>query len=107
MNLGIILGSSNPEIAWNAFRFGNAALKASHHVEIFLLNKGVEIESIEDATFNLMEQIDFFLKNNGLLFACGTCLKARKKAWASICPTSNMQKMLEIVEKSDKVLTFG
>jgi len=49
---------------------------------------------------------DKFLKNNGIVLACGVCLKIREKE-IGICPVSAMEDMLNLVEESDKVLTFG
>ena len=46
MRLGIIIETNEPEKAWNAVRFGNAALKQGHEVKIFLMSAGVEIVSI-------------------------------------------------------------
>ena len=48
MKFGIVIGTNEPEVAWNAFRFGNTSLKANHEVKVFLINKGVEIEDIKD-----------------------------------------------------------
>ncbi|MDO8339416.1 MAG: hypothetical protein Q7T16_02050 [Candidatus Burarchaeum sp.] len=41
MKIGIVIGTNEPEVVWNAFRFGNVSLKAGHEVKVFLLNKGV------------------------------------------------------------------
>jgi hypothetical protein len=32
MKIGIVISTNDPESVWNAFRFGNVALKASHAV---------------------------------------------------------------------------
>ena len=48
MKIGIVIGTNEPEVVGNAFRFGVTALKANHEVRIFLMNKGVEIEEIID-----------------------------------------------------------
>ena len=47
MKMGIIIGTNEPETVWNALRLGTTALKNDHEVNIFLLNKGVEIEEIK------------------------------------------------------------
>ena len=107
MKIGIIISTNEPEIIWNAFRFGNTSLKANHEVKIFLINKGVEIEEIESEKYNLKEQINSFIENNGEILACGTCLKSRKKEGSNVCPISTMQELLKLVEDSDKILTFG
>ncbi len=107
MKIGIILNTNETETYWNCFRFGNEALKNNHSVKIFLLGKGVEVENVKDAKFPLLEgSIKKFLKNKGILFACGTCLKIRERD-IGICPISAMDDMLKIVEESDKVLTFS
>ena len=40
MKIGIVLGTKEPEKAWNAFRFGVTALKARHGAKVFLINAG-------------------------------------------------------------------
>jgi hypothetical protein len=77
MKIGIILETNEPEKAWNGVRFGNAALKQGHEVKIFLMSAGVEIESITHEKYNAKRQLEEFTKNNGVVLACGTCLKSR------------------------------
>ena len=108
MKIGIILNTNETETIWNCFRFGNEALRNSHSVKVFLLGKGVEIENAKDDKFPLLEgAIKKFIKNNGIVLACGPCLKIRGKEESGICPVSAMGDMLKIVEESDKLLTFG
>ena len=107
MKIGIVIGTNEAEVVWNAFRFGNTSLKANHEVKVFLINKGVEIEDIQDEKYDTKEQADLFIKNKGQILACGTCLKSREKKGSNICPVSTMKDLLELVEESDKVLTFG
>ena len=107
MKFGIIIGTNEAEVVWNAFRFGNTSLKANHEVKAFLINKGVEIEDIKDEKYNVKEQTDLFIENKGQILACGTCLKSRKKEGSDVCPISTMKDLLNLVEESDKVLTFG
>lgn len=107
MKIGIVLSTNDDEEVWNAFRFGNAALKEKHVVKMFLINKGVEVENIKGEKFNLKEQIDSFFANKGEMLACGTCLKSRQKEGSAVCPVSTMKDLLKLVEESDKVLTFG
>ena len=107
MKIGIILNTNDAETCWNCFRLGNEALKNNHSVKIFLLGKGVEVENVKDAKFPLFDgSIKKFLKNNGTILACGTCLKIREKE-IGMCPVSAMEDMLKIVEESDKIVTFG
>ncbi len=108
MKIGIILNSNESETIWNAFRFGVEALNKEHTVKLFLLGKGVEVENVKDDRFPFIEgTIKEFIKKNGVLLACGTCLKIREKEESKICPVSTMEEMVQLVEESDKVLTFG
>ena len=107
MKIGIILNTNDAETCWNCFRFCNEALKNNHFIKVFLLGKGVELENVKDDKFPLLENsIKKFIKNNGIILACGVCLKIREKE-IGICLVSAMEDMLKIVEESDKVVTFG
>lgn len=57
MKLGIVLYSSDPEVAWNAFRLGNFALGQHDQVKVFLLAKGVECDSLDTAQSPVKEQM--------------------------------------------------
>jgi len=107
MKLGIVVGTNDAEIVWNAFRLGNTALQAGHEVKVFLVNKGVEAEDIHDEKYDANDQIASFLQNKGQTLACGTCLKARQKQGTNVCPISTMKDLLKLIEESDKVITFG
>lgn len=107
MKIGIVLSTNEPETVWNAFRFGNVALKENHAVKVFLVNKGVEAEDIKSANFDVNEQLHSFVENKGEILACGTCMKARQKEGTNFCPIATMKDLLEIVEWSERLLTFG
>ena len=106
MKIGIILGTKEPEKAWNAFRFALTALKANHKVKVFLINEGVEIEDIQNEKYNVKEQVNSFIENKGQILSCGTCLKSRHKEGSKTCPVSTMKDLLKLVEDSGKILTF-
>ena len=107
MKIGVVIGTNEAEVVWNAFRFGVTSLKANHEAKVFLINKGVEIEDIKNEKYNVREQADLFIENKGRILACGTCLKSRQKEGSNICPISTMKDLLKLVEESDKILTFG
>jgi uncharacterized protein involved in oxidation of intracellular sulfur len=107
MKIGIVISTNDPEVVWNAFRFGNVALKENHAVRVFLINKGVEAECIQNENFNVTEQLRAFVKNKGEILACGSCLKVRQKESSKVCPISTMKDLLRLAEESDKLLTFG
>jgi uncharacterized protein involved in oxidation of intracellular sulfur len=106
MKLGVIIETNNPEKAWNGVRFANEVLKKRHNVKLFLISAGVEIETISDEKYNVRSLLEKFAENNGVLLACGTCLKSRNKEEADVCPISTMQDCVEMVEWADKVVTF-
>ncbi|MBI2108535.1 DsrE family protein, partial [Candidatus Woesearchaeota archaeon] len=63
---------------------------------------------VKDDKFPLIEgSIKKFVKNNGIILACGTCLKIRGKEESKICPVSAMGDLLKLVEESDKIVAFG
>ena len=41
MKIGLVISTNEPEVVWNAFRFGNTSLKANHEVKVFLIKIGV------------------------------------------------------------------
>ncbi len=106
MKIGIMIYSNDPETVWNAFRFGNFALKKGDEVKVFLLAKGVECESLDTEKFKVTEQMRSFIKNAGKILACGTCLKIRQSEGSEICPLSTMKDLYEVVKESDKIVTF-
>ena len=108
MTLGIILQSNRPEHAWNMFRLGISALKAGHHVEVFLMSEGVELDAIPGSKdFDISAKVTEFKELKGELYTCGSCLKMRGKKESGTCPVSTMSDLLAMVERSDKVLVFG
>lgn len=106
MKLGIILYSNDAETVWNAFRLGVFALKRGDAVRVFLIAKGVECEAIGTDQFKVNEQMRAFIDGGGKILSCGTCLKIRHAEGSDICPISTMSELYEIVQESDKVLTF-
>jgi uncharacterized protein involved in oxidation of intracellular sulfur len=106
MSLGIVIYSKDAETVWNAFRFGNFAIKQGDKVKVFLLGKGVECESISSEKFNISEQMRSFVDTGGQILACGSCLKIRDSEATEICPLSKMKDLYGLVRESDKVITF-
>lgn len=106
MKMGIVIYSNDAETVWNAFRFGNFALKERDEIKVFLLGKGVECESLDTEKFNVTEQVHSFVDSGGKIFACGACLKIRHSEGSKMCPLSTMKDLYDIIKESDKVLTF-
>ena len=106
MKLGIVISHTEPETVFNALRLANYSLKQGDTVKIFLVGKGVELDQINDAKFNVREQAATVLAAGGQFLACGTCLKIRASEGSEICPLSTLKDFYEIVRDSDKLLTF-
>ncbi len=106
MKLGLVIYSNDAEAVWNAFRLGNFAIKQGDSVKVFLLGKGVECESIDTDKFKVTEQVKIFIEDGGKILACGSCLKIRNSVGTEVCPLSTMKDLYDIVNESDKVVTF-
>lgn len=106
MKLAIILETKEHEKAWNAFRFGVAALKKKHEVKFFLMGEAVEIESIQDKQYDVPAEMKKLEDLGGELLACGTCLKSRHLEEQTSCPISTMVDCVEMVEWADQTITF-
>ena len=96
MKLGVIIYSNDSESVWNAFRLGVFALNKGDSVNIFLLAKGVECESINTDKYNITEQMQAFVDAGGEILACGTCLKIRNSNGTEMCPLSTMNDLYDI-----------
>ncbi len=103
MKLGIILSQTKPETMFNALRLANYSLKHGDGVKIFLMGKGVELDKINGAKFDLQGQARAVPAGGGQSLACGTCLKLRESAGSEVCP---LKDMYEIVRDPDWVLTL-
>ena len=106
MIIGIVISQVDPETVWNAFRFANFSLVKQHDVRTFLIGKGVDCVEIVSEEFPVIDEINKYVESKGEIFACGTCLVSRNKEGTPICPMSSMKDLMDIVEKSDRILTF-
>ena len=106
MKLGIVIYSNHPETVWNAFRLANFSLNKKDQVKVFLMAQGVESESLGNEQFDILDQMNKFLDANGILLACGTCIEIRKKDSTELCPMSNMGDLYNLINESDKLISF-
>lgn len=106
MNIAIVIAANDPETAWNAFRLATFMRDRRDAVKVFLLGKGVEVQDIIEAPFNVKVQMQKFIDAGGMIYACGTCLKIRNSGGTELCPLSTMNDLYEIIHESDKVLAF-
>jgi len=106
MNIGIVIYSNDAETVWNAFRYGNFALKGGDRVEIFLTGKGVEAQFLDTEKFDVIQQIKDFLANGGMVGTCGTCLKIRGQEASDMLPLAGMKDMHAMIRESDRIISF-
>ena len=106
MKLGIVIYSDHPETVWNACRLANFSLKKGNQVKVFLMAKGVEASSLSSNQYNIKELLEKFIDKNGIIYACGTCLKIRSQKSTELCPMSSMNDLYDIINKSDKIISF-
>jgi sulfur relay (sulfurtransferase) complex TusBCD TusD component (DsrE family) len=106
MKLGIILSQTEPEAVFNALRLANFSLKQRDTVKIFLVGKGVELDKISDAKFDVHDQAKTLLEGGGQFLACGTCLTLRELAGSEICPLSTLKDLYDMIRDSDRLVTF-
>jgi sulfur relay (sulfurtransferase) complex TusBCD TusD component (DsrE family) len=106
MKIGIVIYSNDSETVWNAFRFGNYALKEGETVQVFLLGKGVQSESLDTKAFKITEVMRSFVEKGGTIAACETCLKIHHLGGSELCPISTLADLLTLVKESEKIITF-
>ena len=106
MKLGLIITHTDAETVFNALRLALYSLEQGDEVRIFLSGKGVDIDKIDDAKFDVKRQASQVLEAGGQFLACGACLKLRQSEGSEICPLSTLKDQYEIVRDSDKAVTF-
>lgn len=106
MHLGVVITSNHPETVWNAFRLANFSLSKGDKTSVFLMANGVEAEGLSSERFDITNQMETFISNNGELYACGTCITYRNKNSSELCPISSMADLYEIINNTDKLISF-
>ena len=69
MHVLIILSNKDPEIQWNAIRFGNYLLSQGEEVSVFLNGPAVDLDKGDPRAVNIAEQVKLFTTSDGLLAA--------------------------------------
>ena len=106
MKLGMIITKTDPETVFNALRLALYSLEQGDQVRIFLSGKGVEIDRVEDSTFDVKGQAQKVLEAGGQFLACGACLKLRDSEGSEVCPLSTLKDQYELVRDSDRVISL-
>ena len=84
----------------------NFAQKEGDRLNVFLLAKSVDCESLDSGKFKVTEQMHSFLESGGEILACGSCLRIRQSDGTEMCPLSTMKDLYSIIAKSEKVVSF-
>lgn len=105
-SIGMIIYSNDTETIWNALRLANYSKSAGDTVTIFLLGKGVELDTLVKSDINLKEQTEEFLAAGGTILGCGTCLRSRNFDAPEVCIFSSMKDLYALIRKNKIVLTF-
>jgi uncharacterized protein involved in oxidation of intracellular sulfur len=106
VKIGIIITQTDPETVFNILKFATFAADEKDVVKIYLSGKGVELDQMEDSKYDVLGQAQRFLNSGGTLMACSDSLRLRKSIGSELCPLSTVNDMYEMIETSDKVLTF-
>jgi hypothetical protein len=104
--IGMVIYSNDNETVWNALRLANYSKNQGDTVSIFLLGKGVELDSMVMKDNNLKDQTEKFLANGGTILGCGTCLRSRNNKNPQVCTFSSLADLYALIRKNKIVLTF-
>jgi uncharacterized protein involved in oxidation of intracellular sulfur len=69
MQILITLSSNDPEVKWNAVRFGNFLLNEGENVTLFLNAGAVDLYAGDSEAFPIAEQAKMFALSEGVLVA--------------------------------------
>jgi len=105
-SIGMIIYSQDVETVWNALRLANYAVKQGDTVQIFLLGRGLVVDSLVKANEDIKGQSETFLNSGGVILGCGTCLRSRNNNNPQVCKMSSLSDLYDIVRKNKIVLTF-
>lgn len=105
-SIGMVIYSQDVETVWNALRLANYAIKHGDTVQIFLLGRGVMVDSLAKANDDIKSQSESFLNAGGVILGCGTCLRSRNNNNPQVCKMSSLSDLYDIVRKNKIVLTF-
>ena len=105
-SIGMVIYSNDTETIWNALRLANYSKNQGDTVSMFLLGKGVELDSMVKINNDLKEQADKFMDNGGIIMGCGTCLRSRNNKQPQVCTFSSLADLYALIRKNKIVLTF-
>ncbi|MDR1543228.1 MAG: DsrE family protein [Prevotellaceae bacterium] len=108
-DLGLIIYSDDVETVWNALRLALYSQGEGDKVIMFVVGRGLDafmkIQNKNEA-FYLHDLANEFWKNDGKIYSCATCAKARNTEDVENCTITGIADFYQIVKRSKKVLTF-
>jgi len=105
-SIGMVIYSEDVETVWNALRLANFAVNKGDTVQIFLLGKGVVLDSLAKKNEDIKTQSDAFINGGGVILGCGTCLRSRNNLHPQVCKMSSLSDLYDIVRRNKILLTF-
>ncbi|MCK5343879.1 MAG: DsrE family protein [Candidatus Heimdallarchaeota archaeon] len=105
-SLGLVIYSNDTETVWNALRLANFSKTQGDSVNIFLLGKGVELETLIQESKDIDKEFEVFLNGGGSILGCGTCLKSRNNDEPQLCKFSTLKDLHELIRENNIILTF-
>ncbi len=69
MQVLIVISNPDPEIKWNALRFGNVLLNEGEEVTVFLNGPATDLYAGDSSQFPIREQAKLFGLSEGVLYA--------------------------------------
>lgn len=106
MTLAVIISNNDPESVHNALRLASYSQSVGDIVSLFLLGAGVEIESISNAEFDVLQKARAFHHEGGEILACGTCLERRGLGKSDLYQTATIADLRNLIDRSERVVTF-
>jgi sulfur relay (sulfurtransferase) complex TusBCD TusD component (DsrE family) len=111
MILTLVIHSSDPETAWNAFRLGNTMLGYENDVAVFLLGAGVTCAGQAAEKFDVREQMNIFIEYGGRLFGSEICCNNHLDENPDLkdalpCEWVTLQTLYSLIKDSDRVITL-
>lgn len=108
MKIGILISSGDPEILWNAFRFGVLCLNMDYEneVTIFLNAHATEYEKADSERFNIKELAKSFVLGGGKIIGCQKSMGLRGLEGDEICQKGGQKDLYELMVTSDRFICF-
>lgn len=108
MKIGILISINDPEILWNALRFGVLCLNMDYDNEvlIFLNSKATAYEEADSEKFNIKELTKSFILGGGKIIGCQKSMGLRGIEGNEICQKGGQKDLYELMVTSDRFICF-